>query len=845
MKTQTLFLFSLLSIAGCHPANKASLSLTPDVNPENWPAIQSQVKREPALEQYIAGLVSQMSLEEKVGQMIQAEINHLTPEDVKTYHIGSVLSGGGSFPENNKHAQAKDWVHLADQYYEASTDSSDGNVAIPIIWGIDAVHGNNNSYGTTIFPHNIGLGATRNTELVKRIAQVTAIEVSATGMDWNYAPALAVVRDDRWGRSYEGFGETPEIVRQFAGPIIEGYQGVYGETTFMDESRVIATAKVYLGDGGTHLGKDQGNNISSEQELRDIHSVGFQKALAAGTQSIMAGFNSWQGKKLHGHKGLLTEVLKEKIGFDGIVVSDWNAHEQVEGCHLKACATAINAGVDVMMVPQDWKAFIANTIDQVQNGQIPMSRIDDAVTRILRVKARYGLISESGDVKPKPSQRKFAGKQQLLGQEEHRLLARQAVRESLVLLKNDDQTLPIDPRKKILLLGDGANNIGKQCGGWTLSWQGTGNKNADFPNGDSVYSALKKQVEAAGGQLILAEKGNFNSDLAPDVAVMVYGEDPYAEFVGDRNTLIYDDRSDKNLKLLQQLKHSNIPVVSLFISGRPLWVNPYLNLSHAFVAAWLPGTEASGIADVLLRDKHGQIQYDFHGKLSFSWPKTTTQFQLNHDTQPYDPLFAYGYGLNYQSAASLPLLDENIDEVSQRLKQSDYAYNDGQTYLPWLLYIATNEEKAHEVIGYLSESDDKSLSVRLVDKNRQGDSIQVNWQQPGRMYFDAFEIVPTTIDHAVLNIEARVDKKPEGDIRFDIQCGDDCGLSYPLQEFRQATTSEWQNYHIPLSCFKAEGTVQNQLKRMTLLSEGKFTLTIHSLSIENRDTPVECTDEKR
>ncbi len=571
----------------------------------DWPSITSNVPFDSALEERVASLLAQMTLEQKVGQMVQAEIQSVTPSDVRDYHLGSVLNGGGSHPHGSRTATVAEWLALADAFYDASVDTSQGGAAIPVIWGTDAVHGHNNVRGATLFPHNIGLGATRNPELIQRIGEVTALEVAATGIDWTFAPTLAVVRDDRWGRTYEGYSEDPEIVREYAGRMITGLQGSGSSPDFLNASHVVATAKHFLGDGGTNQGVDQGDNLSSEQELLDIHAQGYLSALESGVQTVMASFNSWRGEKVHHNSHLLTEVLKERLGFNGYVIGDWNGHAQVPGCSNDSCPQAINAGVDMIMVPEDWKAFFENTVRQARAGEIEEARIDDAVRRILRVKARAGLFT-----KGRPSSRPSGGD-----------------------------------------ASDGADNISMQSGGWSVTWQGTEVTNEDFPGATSIFAGIREVVAAGGGSATLSVDGSF--DEQPDLAVVVFGEDPYAEYEGDLESLSFSARYGEPLELLRRLEQQSIPVVSVFLSGRPLWVNPELNASTAFVAAWLPGTEGAGVADVLFRDNAGEVNFDFTGKLSYSWPRAPSQATLNRNDRDYDPLFPYGFGLTYSVVDTL------------------------------------------------------------------------------------------------------------------------------------------------------------------------------------------------
>jgi beta-glucosidase len=630
----------LLCVAGATLLGKASAHETPAHNSTLWPQLARAVPQDPQVEAKIAALLTRMTLEQKIGQMVQADIRSVTPDDVRKYRLGSVLNGGGAFPGGNKHASVGEWVELADRFYEASMDTTGGALAIPIMWGTDAVHGHNNVVGATLFPHNIGLGAAHDPDLMERIGAATAREVAATGLDWVFAPVVAVVRDDRWGRTYESYSEDPEMVRSYADRIVRGLQGAPGSPTLLNAARVLATAKHFIGDGGTADGVDRGDNRSSEADLLRIHGQGYIAALNAGVQTIMASYNTWKGLKVHGVQYLLTDVLKQRMQFDGIVVSDWDGVDEVQGCSKDKCAQAINAGIDMVMVPEAWKNFIGNTLDQVRSESIPLARIDDAVTRILRVKYRAGLFA-----KGPPSSRLLANKRELIGAPEHRELARQAVRESLVLLKNERGLLPLRRNSRVLVVGDGADNIPKQTGGWSVTWQGTENSSAEFPGATSIFQGIARTVEPGGGKASSSADG---LQPRPDVAIVVFGEDPYAEWFGDLKSIDYRGAAGgTELALLRDLQQQSLPRVCVFLTGRPLWVEPELAACDAFVVAWLPGSEGGGIADVLFRKADGDINYNFTGKLSFSWPRAVTQTALNRNDAKYDALFPYGFGLRY------------------------------------------------------------------------------------------------------------------------------------------------------------------------------------------------------
>jgi beta-glucosidase len=510
-------------------------------------------------------------------------------------------------------------------------------VGVPVLWGTDAVHGHNNIPGATIFPHNIGLGAARDPELIRRIGEITALEVRVTGLDWAFSPTVAVVRDARWGRSYESYGQDPRLVQAYAAAMVEGLQGAVGTAQFLDAAHVLATPKHFLGDGGTR-GKDEGDNPSSEAALRRFDAAGFVGALGAGAQTVMASYSSWQGVKMHSNRALLTDVLKGRFAFSGLLIGDWDGHAEVPGCTPASCPVAVNAGIDMLMAPTAWRELFQNLIRQTQAGEIPAARLDDAVRRVLRVKLRAHL-----DTEGRPSSRPFAGRFELLGSPEHRAVARQAVRESLVLLKNRGRLLPLSPRARVMVAGDAADSLARQSGGWTINWQGT-LPNSAFPHGDTIYAAIEHCVSAAGGVATLSPTGEFDS--RPDVAIAVFGEHPYSEGKGDLQTLAYSAGDQHDLELLRRLHAQSIPVVALFISGRPLTVNAELDAADSFVAVWLPGLEGGGIADVLFRTPEGKVRYDFRGRLSFTWPASPQPPAV--DGRPGGPaLFKRGYGLSY------------------------------------------------------------------------------------------------------------------------------------------------------------------------------------------------------
>ncbi len=792
-------------------------SATKLIQPEDWPLQQTVTRRDADMEQRIADLLARMTLEEKVGQLMQPDIGSVTPAQVREFNLGSVLNGGSSAPGNDLRNTPDSWLALADEFWQASTDTSDGGVGIPVIWGTDAVHGHSNVVGATLFPHNIGLGAANDPDLMFEIGRVTALEIQATGLDWTFAPTLAVVRNDRWGRTYEAFSEDPRIVAAYAPRIIEGLQGKYGTDGFLDADHVIATAKHFSGDGGTQDGKDQGDNLATEAGLRDIHTAGYPPAIAAGVQTVMASFNSFHGEKMHGLKAMLTDVLVGRMGFDGFVVGDWNGHGQVKGCTDESCAAAFNAGLDMFMVPKDWQALYKNTIAQVQSGEITQERLDQAVARILRVKMRAGIFTA-----PKPSERKNAGNWALLGAPEHRAIAREAVRKSLVLLKNENKLLPLPANARVLVAGDGADDIGKQCGGWTLSWQGTGNNNAHFPNGTSIFAGLAQTLEASGGSAVLSENGDFTEK--PDVAIVVFGENPYAEGVGDLPNVDY--ASDDGLLLLKKFREAGIPTVSIFISGRPMWVNPELNQSDAFVAAWLPGSEGAGVADVLIADAAGKPRFDFSGRLSYSWPATASQAEVNVGDSNYQPLFAYGYGLSYANNFNVALLSEDPGLAENDLPKSLDLIARGKATGPWRMALRdpAGETGIDDVRGL---SPAGQLEVKPADNQIQEDTFIASWNGSARLVVKGApaDFRQQVEDGHVLEV---VYKVIEADVKqASLAMGQ--GAVDITAQVNGKTAEGWQTSRIRLSCFANQGAQMSSLAEpLIIFAEGTLKLQITS-----------------
>lgn len=571
-------------------------------------------------------LLAKMTLEEKIGQMIQVDYAAIKNNagDIVKYSIGSVLWGGGSEIAD---ITAKGWAGVYDSLQRLTEQT---RLRVPMIFGIDAVHGHNNVDGAVIFPHNIGLGASRNAKLVGKVARVTAEEIRGTGIQWTFAPCVAVARNERWGRTYESFGEDPTLVAELGAAYVKAVQGA----TLSGKTSVLASVKHFMGDGGTTNGIDQGNTECDEVTFRKIFMPGYVAAIKEGAENIMVSYSSWNGVKMHGNKYLMTDVLKKELGFKGFLVSDWAGIDQLDTNYKKAIEQSINGGMDMVMIPfgpgnkNNYIDFVTLLVELVKENKVPMSRIDDAVRRILMVKYDMDIFGN-----PYTDMKLTAQ----VGSKEHREVARDAVRQSLVLLKNDGNVLPLSKKlKSIHVAGRGADNIGMQCGGWTISWQGgMGNVTS---GGTTILQAIRNTVSK---DTKVTSSVDGSGAQTGDIGIVVIGEEPYAEMQGDREDLIL---KKEDVTVVESLKARGIPVVVVLLSGRPMIVDQVLQAGTAFVAAWLPGTEGQGVADVLFGD------YNVNGKLPHSWPRTMKQIPINVGDKTYDPLFPYGFGLTFKKS---------------------------------------------------------------------------------------------------------------------------------------------------------------------------------------------------
>ena len=816
-------IFISILVSSCSPKMRiVDLEKTGNlVNHKDWEPIKP-LPLDPAIEAQIDDILLKLSLEQKVGQVIQADIGSVTPEEVKKYRLGSVLSGGNSAPGPLPYADTKAWIEMADKFYNASIDMEGVEVAIPCIWGIDAVHGHANLSGAIIFPHNVGLGAMNNPDLIEKIAKVTAFELTVSGHDWTFAPTLAVPQDIRWGRSYEGFSEDPEIVKSYGGRIVNGLQGHFGENDFMGDGRVISSAKHFLADGATENGVDQGDALISEVELREVHAAGYYSAIPAGVQTVMASFSSWQGRKLHGDKDLLTNVLKGQLGFNGFVVGDWNGHGQVPGCTNTDCPQSLIAGIDMYMAPDSWKGLYESTLRHAKDGTIPMTRLDDAVRRILRVKIASGIFTKGA-----PSTRKNAGDESLLALPENRAIARQAVRESMVLLKNNGGLLPLDASQTIMVIGDGADNISKTCGGWTLSWQGTNHSNEEFPNSESILAGIQEAVKESGGKVIFSANGDARESA--DVVIAIYGEDPYAEFQGDCENLDFVPNGF-DVRKLDKFRKDGIPVVSVFLSGRPMWSNPEINSSDAFVAAWLPGSEGGGISDLLFqRDP----SYDFTGRLSFAWPKKAV-VSKDKSVEGSKTLFELGYGLDYKSNAMVELLSEDSGLENTAIASTGNFFQKGAPVAPWSLLINTGD-LSEQVLGFPSTVG--GLVLSKTDHEAQEDALRIKWIKSDNDQLRVSTIAPSDMSRQTngsmeLTFSAKSFTDKEASVKISMGCDQESPCAETLNI--NIASSEWQEYRISLTCFADLGVdMSNVSTALMITADDGVEIGISNIRLES------------
>ncbi|MBL8311271.1 MAG: glycoside hydrolase family 3 C-terminal domain-containing protein [Burkholderiales bacterium] len=789
------------------------------------------------IEARVQQLVAAMSLEQKIGQMTQAEIGAASPSDVAKYALGAVLNGGGSRPHGDKYARAQDWVKLADAYYESAPTVMVGAVPVKLrpLWGSDAVHGNNSVYGATIFPHNIGLGAARSSKLAAEVAAATARAVRATGVQWAFAPTLAVAQDVRWGRTYESFSADPAVVADYADAIVRAMQG-----DLVGDTNVIATAKHFIGDGGTQDGVDLGVTTATLAELEAVHGQGFRRALKANVQTVMASLHHWidhgtgvDHGRVHGDRTLLTDVLKTQWGFDGFIVSDWNGIGHVAGCNNASCAAAINAGIDMVMVPHQWRDFIRNTVAQVQRGEIPLARIDDAVSRILRVKLRAGVIDR------RPSTSSVAGDESAL---QARELARRAVRESLVLLKNNQQTLPLSRGKRVLVVGKGADNFEMQTGGWTLSWQGTGNSNSDFPTGQTIFAGLREALGAQ--QVVLAESAEGIDVKRFDAVVAVLGETPYAEVNGDlppSDTLRHSSRYPEDLAVLQRVAGRGVPVVTVLLSGRPLYVNDLLNRSDAFVAAWLPGTEGGGIADVLVHDDHDGRRpgIDFRGRLPFSWPTMTCPpAKVPHPAVKSDR-FGLGGGMSYREPKALPIMEEDT-RTGGCAAESELTIFDQHAQRPYgvQLSVAAQQWQTHYVsndAGTVAQAPVAQPAIRYesVSTGEGRRAAKVTWLGAARLTFASrSRAALSNFPDASLLLEYSVQMAPRSAVKVEMECGPLCRAELDVTQAISTAASGSRTLNVPLACFAARGANLRRVEvPFALRTQDSFAITITGVRV--------------
>lgn len=816
MKALWLLSVAGVALAGCSTSGArvdpaASLIAAPTLpeaaqaHPSAWPQAQTpSAITDAETEAKIDALLARMTLAQKVGQVVQGDIGSITPADLEKYPLGSILAGGNSGPYGNERGSAGDWDRLVREFRTVSSRPAANGIAIPTLFGVDAVHGHNNVPSATVFPHNIGLGAARDPDLIRRIGAVTAAEIAGSGIEWTFAPTLAVPQDLRWGRAYEGYSSDPAIVASYADAMVEGLQGSLKPGAPLAADKVAATAKHFLADGGTEKGQDQGDARISEADLVRIHNAGYPPAINAGALTVMASFSSWNGAKHHGNATLLTDVLKGRMGFDGLVVGDWNGHGQIPGCEATDCPQALVAGLDLYMAPDSWKGLYESLLAHAEAGRIPMARLDDAVRRILRVKYKLGLMDAT------PTERTNIA---AVGAPEHLAVAREAVSKSLVLLKNSGSLLPIKPGAKVLVTGPGADSMAMQSGGWTISWQGTDVTRADFPNGQTLWDGISAAVQKAGGTAILSDDARFAA--RPDVAIVIFGEEPYAEFQGDRPHLDY---MGEGLAAIERLKAAGVPVVSVFLSGRPMFTGPEMAASDAFVAAWLPGTQGAGLADVLVAGKDGKSPRDFTGRLSFAWPAGC---EAGADT-----LFALGFGGSYRQPPVVPALNTQCSLGNANPADGLVLFDKG---LKPGIAAFSSDNGLPNLLGSAP-----GFRITAFDANAQEDARRMAFNGPAAVRFlwdrQSFP------EGAALAIRYQVATRPAGPVVLTaIGQTSDNGLDL-TSTLTLAEGKGWRDMEVPLGCLAA-----GELSGFSLASDAAFVFDVQSIRIVPQAADRDCT----
>ena len=813
-----------LASAGAQTPTTAAVPAEPAVHPTAWPTAHWPRPRDPALETRIAALLARMTLAEKVGQVIQADIGSVTPDEARQYHLGSILNGGSSGPGGDDLAAPARWLALADAFWAASVDKTGGRTGVPIIWGTDAVHGHSNIVGATLFPHNIGLGAARDPALVRRIGAATAAEVRTTGQEWTFAPTLTVPQDYRWGRAFEGYSSDPALVSAYAGAMVRGLQGDPAAGPLLNGPYVLASTKHFIADGGTTDGRDQGDAAIGEDVLRRIHGAPYGPAIEAGVGTIMASFSSWQGAKISGNRGLITDVLKQRMDFGGFVVTDWNAHGQVAGCTNASCPAVLNAGVDMYMAPDSWRALYTSLLAQAQDGTVPLARLDDAVLRILRVKGWLGLLDA-----PRPSARPYSGRFDLLGSPDHRAIAREAVAKSLVLLKNAGGVLPLRRDARILVTGDAADDLSRQAGGWTLSWQGTGVTNVNFPGATSIWAGIAAQVKAAGGTAALSADGSWTQ--RPDAAIVVFGETPYAEFQGDLAALQLRPELRGHLATMRRLKAAGVPVIAVMLTGRPLFVNPELNLADALVVAWLPGSEGEGVADGLF----GATR--FTGRLPTRWPRTA---RADGPT-----LYPFGYGLDARHRAprwrTLPEASGVTD-----VDAAGVYFDAGVPAASWSLQVTDGATDVTRITTVPAVALAGGTTVTAIDHSRQEGARRfvLGGGRPQVVELSTHAPVDLTREtngDVMLVAEMRIDAAPAGPVALIVRCGASCTGQVTLPP--DLPVGQWRRVGVPLKCFAQAGATMARVDApFQLATRAALTFSLARVALGTQaDVVVACS----
>lgn len=837
MGSHWLIALSCILLSACtlhdNPQVVEKQQLRPTIEPNNWPSFSSPLPTATNIESQVSDLLARMTLAEKVGQLMLVDAAYVTPKQVTQFNLGAVSYRGQSSAQVGQDNFVKRHLLRADQFWLASLDKQDGGIGIPILQGIDPAVGNNAILGTTVLPLHIGLGAAHDPELMFKVGKRLALETRILGADWLFSPSLAVAPAATIATAYDSYSQDPVLVAQYADKLVTAMQGELSTSDFLGVSGVIATGKHFVGSGANQFAIELAHSVPTEAELIQIQAAGFISAIHSGVQTMMVSLDNWYGIAMHGSKEILTDVLVEKLGFDGIVIGAWNGHADVKGCSEYSCPQAINAGLDMLMATENWQTLYNNTLSQVENGDIPVQRLDQAVTRILRVKLRARLFSAE-----LPSSRPFAGEFEILASPIYKSLATEAVRKSLVLLKNNNQILPLKPTSRVMVAGDVANNIVIQTAQSQWFSLAEGDFKNKFPIGQSVYSGIQHVVNGAGGSVHLNPLGDYQQ--TPDVAIVVFGSSTIRRLqVDNPNSAAH---LSSGLAILTKLKKQGIPTVAVFLSDRPEWVNSEINQADAFVAAWLPGTEGGGIADLLFTDSSGVNKYDFTGRLSFIWPQFPPSTIQPFNTSAMQPFLPIGYGLSLSDNRALGPLDEQIKgERNEYITRYVYA---GDPVVPWRMLLRDGKGEI-QVNSTHQASVAGTLLAQAANYNTAEDTVILTWNGDATFAIEGspIDLSTQTTGDMTFQIDYRVLQANIQQASLLLGCGEGCSVSMDISESLQSVEGKgWQTALVKLSCFASSGANMSTIQTPFSISSSQgLVLQLREVQVVSSQGQANCT----